>query len=400
VLIPIRCEPPPRRPSLVVPLLIGLNASVMVAGLLGERAFGWEVEALARRGALDPRAFAWWQLLSYQFLHDPWGIMHLLFNMVFLWVFGIVVEDRLGRVGFLAFYLAGGVVAGLVQIATSPAPVIGASGSTAAVAGAFLALFPRGRIMVLLFFLLIGVYSIPAVWFIGLYVLLDLLGAVGNLLGGRGSGVAFAAHLGGYAFGLGAGLALLATRVVPRGEFDLLYLLQQARRRRQMRAAVRSGGDPFRGHRLAKPPGEAARTPGSDRREEAARRTAAILRLLLENRSGDAASAYLALRRDHPDLPLPAAAIEAIAARLQSEGREAEAADAWEHLLETSPPEPRASEIRLLLSALCLRRLGEPARARRHLSLSDPASLDAPLASLLQQLRSELPRTDPNPAEL
>jgi membrane associated rhomboid family serine protease len=389
VLIPIRCEPPPRRSPFMVPLLIGANVAAMLVGLLGERAMGWDVEAMVRLGALDPRDFAWWQLLSYQFLHDPWGIMHLLFNMVFLWVFGIVVEDRLGRVGFLGFYLAGGAVAGLLQIAVSDAPVIGASGSTAAVAGAFLALFPRGRIMVLLFFLLIGVYSIPAVWFIGLYVAIDLIGAVGSLFDDRGGGVAFAAHLGGYAFGLAAGLALLATRIVPRGEFDLLFLVQQHRRRRAMQAAIRESGDPFRGHRMAKAP------PGRESSADAAtesrnRRRAAILRLLAEHRLGDAAAAHLALLRDPPQEPLPAEAQEAIAAHLQSHGRDREAAEAWEALLATHPRSHRAAEIRLLLAALCLRRLGDPRRAREHLRTLDAASLEPPLRDLHARLEAEI----------
>lgn len=389
MLIPIRCEPPPRRQPFMVPLLIGANVAAMLAGLLGERAMGWDVEALVRLGALDPREFAWWQLLSYQFLHDPWGIMHLLFNMVFLWVFGIVVEDRLGRTGFLGFYLAGGAVAGLVQMAVSDAPVIGASGSTAAVAGAFLALFPRGRIVVLLFFLLIGVYAIPAVWFIGLYVAVDLIGALGSLVADRSGGVAFAAHLGGYAFGLGAGLGLLALRVVPRGEFDLLFLVQQARRRRAMRAAVRDAGDPFRGHRMAKA-GVVEGLEAEAATDHGHRRRAAILRLLAERRLGDAAAAHLSLLRDHPQESLPAEAQEAIAAHLQGEGRDREAAIAWEALLASHPRSDRAAEIRLLLAASCLRRLGDSARARRHLEALEADSLEPPLRALHARLREEL----------
>ena len=73
-----------------------------------------------------------WQLVTYQFLHDPWSVFHLGFNMLFLWVFGSAVEDRMSRPSYLAFYLMGGVVAGLGHMMTSASPVIGASGSVSA----------------------------------------------------------------------------------------------------------------------------------------------------------------------------------------------------------------------------------------------------------------------------
>lgn len=408
MLIPLRCEPPPRRSPLVVPFLIGANVAVLVAGLLGERMLGWEVEALVRRGALDPRDFAWWQLFSYQFLHDPWGIFHLLFNMVFLWVFGIAVEDRLGRLGFLGFYLLGGAIAGLLQIALSPAPVIGASGATAAVAGGFLALFPRGRITVLLFFLLIGVYSIPAVWFIGLYVALDILGALAEVVGGRSRGVAFAAHLGGYAYGLGAGLLLLATGLVPRGPLDLLYLVQQARRRRAMRQVAARGGDPFRGHRMhrdptAAPPVENRRRRGAppppppppDLEELLRQRRAEVGALLRAERPSEALRAYTALLRQYPQEILSLETEEGIATHLQSAGRLREAAAAWSRLLEHHPHAPRRDEIRLLLAALLLRHLDAPAEARRHLEMLDPRDLGGSLRNLHETLAAELAATTP-----
>ena len=128
---------------MVTQALIVANLVVYLVGASGSFFDRFDPEALANLGHFDPRDFKVWQLLTYQFLHDPHGIWHIAFNMLFLWVFGSAVEDRLGRVGFLGFYLIGGAVAALAHMAITKAPVIGASGSIAGVTGAFLALFPR-----------------------------------------------------------------------------------------------------------------------------------------------------------------------------------------------------------------------------------------------------------------
>ena len=161
--IPLRTNRPPRRKPVVTEALIALNLAVYLLGAAGAYLSLFEgPEALANFGHFDPRNFKAWQLLSYQFLHDPHGIWHIAFNMLFLWVFGCAVEDRLGRIGYLAFYLMAGAVAGLAQMVFAPqSPVIGASGSIAGVTGAFLALFPRSRIQVLLFFFIIFSFSFP-----------------------------------------------------------------------------------------------------------------------------------------------------------------------------------------------------------------------------------------------
>lgn len=384
--IPLGCDPAPRRAPVVVPFLIGVNVAVMLAGLLGERAFGWPVERLADAGMLrSGDGFRWWQLASYQFLHDPWGITHLLFNMVFLWVFGNAVESRLGRVGFAAFYLAGGAAAGLAHIAASPAPVIGASGSTAATAGAFLALFPRARIRTLLVFLLIGVYLIPAGWFIGMYVALDLIGA----LGGRGSGVAYVAHLGGYAFGLATGLGLLASGVVPRGEFDLLYLLKQWNRRRAMRRAVAGGPSPWESPSRRETPGPPPPAPAIPDDPFRVRR-AAVARHLESREYPEAVDGFLSLLRDAPDTVLSPDHQEEIATQLAAAGHDAAAVAAWERLIERYPLKARKPEIRLLLAAKWLRSLGRPDRARPHLAAVRTDELSPATRPLHEVLTAEL----------
>jgi membrane associated rhomboid family serine protease len=144
-------------------------------------------------------------LITSQFLHGGW--LHLLGNMLFLWIFGNNVEDRLGRVGFLLFYLAGGVVAALTQVAIRPesdVPMIGASGAIAAVLGAYLVLFPRARITSLVFLgFFYQLIDVPAVIVLAFWFVLQLIDGLASLgIGGVGAGVAFFAHIGGFVFGV------------------------------------------------------------------------------------------------------------------------------------------------------------------------------------------------------
>jgi membrane associated rhomboid family serine protease len=142
-------------------------------------------------------------LVTGTFLHAGW--LHIIGNMVFLWAFGPGIEDAMGRARYLVFYLIGGVVAMLAQVAGSPGsniPCLGASGAIAAVMGAFIVLFPHDRIRSLIWILIfIRVTYIPAVLLIGVWFLIQLwnAGAVANVQGG---GVAYLAHVGGFLFGV------------------------------------------------------------------------------------------------------------------------------------------------------------------------------------------------------
>lgn len=156
-------------------------------------------------------------LVTSMFLHA--GILHLGGNMLFLWIFGDNLEETLGRVGFLAFYLAGGVVAGLAQWAVapwSPAPTLGASGAVAAVMGGYLLFFPRARVDVLIFLIFIirilpfTAWSILSVWFAFQIF-------AGLSTGATSGGIAYWAHIGGF---LG-GILLLLPLWYLRGGTDL-----------------------------------------------------------------------------------------------------------------------------------------------------------------------------------
>lgn len=217
-MIPLRDANPTRRLPLVTLGLIGASF-VVFAYELGLQADGGDralfrfyleygvvparlSEALAAGDLLSPAVLA---IVTSMFVHGGW--LHLLGNMLYLWIFGDNVEDRLGRGVFLAFYLAGGAAAAITQWAMDPAskvPVVGASGAIAAVLGAYLVLFPHARVLSLIF---VGFFyqlvAVPAVLVLGFWFLLQLLnGALSLGMPGAGGGVAFFAHIGGFVAGL------------------------------------------------------------------------------------------------------------------------------------------------------------------------------------------------------
>ncbi|HET6696447.1 MAG TPA: rhomboid family intramembrane serine protease [Gaiellaceae bacterium] len=147
-------------------------------------------------------------LFTSMFLHGTW--LHLLGNMLFLWIFGNNVEDTLGRPRYIAFYVLGGVFAMATQSAVTlgfgdPAdgaiPNLGASGAIAAVLGAYFVLFPRGRVLTLI--LPVFIFPLPASLFLGIYFVMQaLVGGLSFLSPEQGGGVAYFAHIGGIVFGI------------------------------------------------------------------------------------------------------------------------------------------------------------------------------------------------------
>lgn len=143
----------------------------------------------------------WFPLFSSMFLHG--GLFHLGGNMLYLWIFGDNVEDRLGHFRFILFYFGCGLVAAWAQIAisvNSPIPIIGASGAIAGVLGAYLLLYPQSRVLTLVFFFFfIRIVEIPAVLLLGIWFIFQLLS--GSTLAAGTGGVAFFAHVGGFVAG-------------------------------------------------------------------------------------------------------------------------------------------------------------------------------------------------------
>ena len=165
-------------------------------------------EPVGLDGQVVTHTLSWWEsTFTSMFMHGSWE--HILGNMLFLWIFGNNVEDALGSVRFLFWYLAAGVVATAVQsfvtldfgtVRDASVPNIGASGAIAGVLGAYFVLLPRAKVLTLIFFFILR--EIPAVWFLGIWILLQVWqGGIGITHPNETGGVAVFAHIGGFAFG-------------------------------------------------------------------------------------------------------------------------------------------------------------------------------------------------------
>jgi membrane associated rhomboid family serine protease len=165
-------------------------------------------------GGAGPQLSAWQTAFTAMFLHA--SFLHIFGNMVFLAIFGPAIEDAMGRVRFTGFYLLGGLVALGAQVASAPnstSPTLGASGAIAAVLGGYLLLYPRARVLSLVFIVfLVTIVEVPAVFLLAFWFAEQLwLGLEGLAsAGSSGEGVAYFAHVGGFAFGL------LSVRVLTR----------------------------------------------------------------------------------------------------------------------------------------------------------------------------------------
>lgn len=203
--------------SSTVPVVTYALIAANVGAYLYEETLGGSFEQFIDVHGLVPRRLVadWWDdvtpLFSSMFLHGGW--LHLLGNVLYLHIFGDNVEDRLGHLRFMLFYLAVGAVAGVAQVLidpTSAVPIVGASGAIAGVTGAYFLFYPRARVVTVVPILLfIQVVEIPAfvfflLWF-GFQLMLGL-GSFGMTLGG---GIAFWAHIGGFLAGMALGPALV-----------------------------------------------------------------------------------------------------------------------------------------------------------------------------------------------
>jgi len=216
-MLPIRDYQRPRRFPLVTILIIVANALVFVVELQTELAGGQRAmrEFMLRYGVV-PRALfqpelygegglalALRSLITTQFVHG--GFLHIALNMLFLWVFGDNVEDVLGGLRFLIFYLGCGVAGGLLHALMQPdslTPAVGASGAISGVMGAYLVRFPQSRITTLMFFFFVfGFSELPAVVLIGYWFILQLLSGFASLGAPSQTGTAWFAHIGGFVCG-------------------------------------------------------------------------------------------------------------------------------------------------------------------------------------------------------
>ncbi len=184
----------------VTPILIAINVLVFLLELAQGDQFIMNWAFIPARFAADPAGNAI-TMLTAMFMHGGW--LHLFGNMLFLWIFGDNVEDRIGRTRYLIFYLLAGLAGTLAQFALMPGstvPNVGASGAIAGVLGAYILMFPQKRVDVLLGR---AVVAMPAILVIGAWVAFQLVGGFGSFASTdeNAGGVAYMAHIGGFAAG-------------------------------------------------------------------------------------------------------------------------------------------------------------------------------------------------------
>lgn len=318
-----------------------------------------------------------YQFITYQFVHSgpepaPFlGIllpMHLIFNMLFLYVFGNAVEDRLGKVGYLGFYLTSGVIAGLAHILTGGGPVLGASGSVAAVTGIYLALFPLSNVTIAYWLIVfIGSFVVSSMVLILFRVVLDVI----FQFSGYGN-TAYVAHLAGYLYGFVVGMGLLLLRLLPREPYDMLALIEQKRRRSQFQRLSKQGFQPWESGSAS---ANAAGTGGgggapSPEDETLMQRRSEITEAIQRQDMPAAAERYAKLLAEHPEQVMSQPTQLDLATQLAADGRYDTAARAYELFLGTFRDYHQRGQIQLILGLIYANYLDQPGRARELLAKS------------------------------
>ncbi len=354
MLIPLGTDRPLSRTPVVTYALLALNVLAYLVQAISTKTLPNPVAGPVEMFVLDPGNSGWWTWLTYAFLHG--GPMHLIGNMVFFWVFAQAVEDRLGHLGFAAFYLIGAVATAAAHALFNDARVVGASGAVACCTGAYLVMFPLAGVRVLLFFFLIGVFVLPAWVLIILAIAKDVV-----MLGFGGGNIAVEAHLAGYAYGFAVAFTLLATRLVPREPYDLFTAFNQKRRRGKIRGAVRSAG--WDRPMASKPQRREKPKPPADPAGELRR---GIENALKDRRPGSAATMYRRLIDDHdgPEARLPRDVQLDLANTMYQRSHHDLAAKAYEGFLKAHGDDEEAPMVRVLLARVLAEHMDDTSRAR------------------------------------
>ena len=312
-----------------------------------------------------------WQFVSYAFLHG--GLMHIIGNMFFLYLFGNNVNDKLGNIGYLCFYLAGSVFSGIGHVLVSEGHVIGASGAVATVTGAYLVLFPQTLINVFYWLIFFGTIEVPALYFILLKLII-----IDNVIASYTPNVAYDAHLSGYAFGILAILGMLATGLISSNNFDLLAMIKQWNRRRRYRDAVSSGYDPFTGRTESKRIwAKEVKSPAEQQKEEQSKAIRnEINKRINERNLPAAANLYLDLMRHDNTQILPRQYLLDIANQLAGDNKPAESAQAYEQFLAHYSNYEHSEQVELMLGILYSRYLNQPELAKKYLEAASKKLTD------------------------
>ncbi len=314
---------------------------------------------------------ALYQFISYAFLHG--GFMHIIGNMFFLYLFGNNVNDKLGHLGYVCFYLAGGVFAAIGHMIFSGSPVLGASGAVAAVTGAYLVLFPQSLVTVFYWlFFFIDTIDIPAIYFIGFKLIVW-----DNMIERTVANVAYDAHLSGYFFGILAVLILLSTKLLSPGQYDLWMMIKQWNRRRRYRDSVDKGRDPFtarvNAENVKKPKAKKVKTKEvkSESEKQKEKQIEEIRTKIAERTSqhniSEAANLFLQLMNIDEKQVLPKKTLIDIANQLASENKHNQAAAAYEQFLRHYENYEYVEQVQLMLGLIYSRYLGKPKKAEKQL---------------------------------
>ncbi len=339
LLLPIRTNMPLRSTPVVNYLLLVANISIFLVTRHGLRSG-------ALNGYILQASFPLLhQFLTHAFLHAGWA--HLAGNMLFLYIFGNNVNDRLGNVGYLGFYLASAFFAGLGHVYMEPTSAVGASGAIAAVTGMYLILLARTRVTVfywIIFFL--GTFEIPALIWILLHFGWDLYYS----LSGGPLQIAYSAHVAGYLFGFVVGLLLLVFHLVRKSNYDLLSQFSKT------------------AYRLKAGKGSAIKQDFTPKQREVLSLRQEILDSLASHELPRAVELYLRLQVSEPAEVLPVQAQLDVANHLMAQGDYEQAAGAYELFLKTYKNYGQIAQVQLMLGLVYTRYLNELSRAREHLS--------------------------------
>jgi len=378
-ILPFRTSIRPRRTPYTNYALIAVNALIFlleyhinpITGNLEFRPWVHQFMLTAVRPQL-------WQFVSYAFLHG--GLMHIIGNMFFLYLFGNNVNDKLGHIGYLCFYLAGAVFSGIghtVVHSASHIPTLGASGAVAAVTGAYLVLFPQTLITVFYWFFFIGTMEVLALYLIAFKMIL-----IDNVIARYTPNVAYDAHLAGYTFGIAATLGMLATGLISTSSFDLWAMIRQWNRRRRYRDAVSSGYDPYTGRTETRQvKAKEVKSPAEQQKDEKTQELRnEISRRISERNLSAAAALYLELMNHDSEQILPRQYLLDIANQLAGDNKHTESARAYEQFLTHYSKYEYAEQVELMLGILYCRYLNQPKLAVKYLEaacekLTDPGQL-------------------------
>ncbi len=376
MLLPIRTNIKPWRTPYTNYALIIVNVIIFFITYTGGRQ---TLHAWAQKYMLMPAYPFLWQFITYAFLHG--SVWHIFGNMYFLYIFGNNVNDRLGHTNYLCFYLAGAVFSAVGHILIAPLhgsgveiPVLGASGAIAAVTGAYLVLYPQSLITIVYWFFFIGTMEIPAIYLILLKMIF-----IDNIFARTSTGIAYDAHLAGYAFGIGAILLLLAVKLLRPDDFDLWAMLRRWNQRRAYRGSIAQSGDPFAGRISKKIKVKEVKTEAEKQTDE---KTAAmkqeILTRITQGNIASATSLYLELLKDNPGQLMPRQAMLDIANQLMSTGQWPDAAQAYEKFLHYYSGTEHYEQVQLMLGIVYARYLSNKTKALDYLKkalsrLTDPS---------------------------